>query len=69
MTYKAKLDHRIAVTVNGMCRQVGMAKRSKRFATVADDIIFQIGGGIHVEDRDCLLRGLTLYRSGREPDG
>ena len=40
-----------------------------RIAAVADDIISQNLRRDHVEDRDRLLRGLTLHRSGREPDG
>ncbi len=32
-------------------------------------IFLQFSGESYVNNRNCLLRGLTLHQSGREPDG
>ena len=44
------------------------AKQKARVETLKG-IISENSRRDYVEDRDRLLRGLTLHRSGREPDG
>ena len=53
----------------GGARELRFSQSKKAQFVTVKSIIFENSRRDYVENRDRLLRGLTLHRSGREPDG